>query len=161
MTQPYKVKGIYRKDMKHSLKLWLALALPLIAMALLMTSCGNDDEPKGAVIDYYLNVEEEFLVDGSTATINRFYNPIVRMRQAIRSVYPQANADGADEAVLAACEKEYTDYCEMYTGIGGNEHFTCLFHLVRVVKKGDQIKRSETLRTFVYDINPKVTDIEE
>lgn len=147
--------------MKHSLKTWLALVLPLIVMAFTMTSCGSDDEPSGTVIDYYLNVEEEFLIDGSTEVINRFYNPITRMREAIRRVYPKANAQGADEAVLAACEKEYTDYCEMYTGSGGNEHFTCLFHLIRVVKKGDQIKQSETLRTFVYDINPTATDIED
>ena len=91
--------------MKHLSKLWQAL--PMVALfvvaALTLTSCGGDDEPQGTVIDYYINVEEELLVNGESNSTGRFLNPVTRMREAIRSVYPTANAQGADMAVLAAC----------------------------------------------------------
>ena len=147
--------------MKHLSKLWHAL--PLVALlaicAIALSACGDDDEPQGTVIDYYINVEEEFLVDGATDSPGRFHNPATRMMEAIRRVYPTPNATGADMEVLAACEKEQMDYIELYTG--RTEHLTCLFHLMRVVKKGTRITLSEKLKTYVYDINPKPTDIEE
>ena len=46
----------------------------------------------------------------------------------------------------------------MYTG--GEEHFTCLFHLVKAVKKGDIVAGNEVLKTYSYDINP-ITEPEE
>jgi hypothetical protein len=61
--------------------------------------------------------------------------------------------------VLAACEKEQVDYIQMYTGL--REHLTCMFHLMRVVKDGTRVKLSEKLETYVYDINPKATDVED
>ena len=147
--------------MKHLSKLWQAL--PMVALfdvaALTLTSCGGDDEPQGTVIDYYINVEEELLVNGESNSTGRFLNPVTRMREAIRSVYPTANAQGADMAVLAACEKEQVDYIQMYTGMP--EHLTCMFHLMRVVKDGTRVKLSEKLKTYVYDINPKATDVED
>ena len=148
--------------MKHTFKPWHLLSLVLFAMgiAFTMSSCG-DDEPSGTVIDYYLKVEEEFLVNGSSDNVGRYYNPKTRMMDAIRSVYPKANAQGADEIVLEVCEKEYAEYCEMYTDAGAKEHLTCMFCLMRVVKKGSKIKQSETLRRFIYDINPTETDIED
>ena len=42
----------------------LLLALLFVLPLTLFTACGDDDEPTTA-IDYYLEVEEEFLVDGS------------------------------------------------------------------------------------------------
>ena len=131
----------------------------LVIAAFTLISCGDDDEPKGTVIDYYINVEEEFLVNGVNNASGRFLNPVTRMREAIRKVYPTPDANGADMEVLAACEKEQMDYIEMYTGMP--EHLTCLFHLVRVVKKGTRVTLSENLKTYVYDINPKATDVEE
>lgn len=87
--------------------------------------------------------------------------PVDRMREVIRSVYPTPNAQGADEAVLAACEQEYAQYCSTYAGLSGNAQITCIFDLMRVVKKGSQIQQSETLRKFVYAINSTPTDIED
>ena len=76
--------------MKHSSKLWRALPLVVLFVlaALSLTSCGDDDEPKGTVIDYYINIEEEFLVNESNNNPGRFHNPVQRMREAIRKVYP-------------------------------------------------------------------------
>lgn len=147
--------------MKHLSKLWQALPLVvlLVVAAVPLTSCGGDDEPKGTVIDYYINVEEELLVNGVSNSTGRFLNPVTRMREAIRSVYPTADAQGNDMAVLVACEKEQMDYIEMYTGLP--EHLTCMFHLMRVVKEGTRIIQSDKLKTYVYDINPKPTDVEE
>ena len=135
----------------------MSLALLFIGAAAFTTSCG-DDEPNSTVVDYYVNVEEEFLVNGSNVIADRFYNPVTRMRDAIKNVYPTPDANGKDEAVVAACDKEYETYCKMYRGNG--EHFTCLFHLVRTIKKGTVVKQSETLRTYIYDINPVAEEIE-
>ena len=148
--------------MKHTFKPWrlLPLVLFVVCMAFTMTSCG-DDEPSEIVIDYYLKVEEAFLVDGSSSGVERFYNPKDRMMAAIRSVYPTPNSQGADADVFAACEKEYHDYIVMYAGMGNKEHLTCIFDLVRIVKSGSRILESFTLRKYVYDINSKPTPIDD
>ena len=139
--------------MKHHLKQWRGLLFSLLLVGAMssLTSCGKD-EPSATTIDYYLEVEEEFLVNGSSDLAEHYYNPIKSMREAIRKVYPVPNAEGNDNAVLAACDAEYKEFCEMYTG--ADEHFTCLFTLKRAVKKGYVVKQSEKLRTYLYDINP-------
>jgi hypothetical protein len=136
----------------------LLFSLLLVAYTAVFTSCGKD-EPSSTVIDYYLDIEEEFLINGSTNLTDRYYSPITRMRDAIRKTYPTPDNKGNDEAVVAACDKEYEEYYQMYIGEG--HHFTSLFHLVRVIKTNGIVKQSETLRTFVYDINPVETDVEE
>lgn len=147
--------------MKHFLKTWqlIAFTVLLAATMLTTTSCGDDDDPKSTVVDYYVSVEEQFLINGSTDKTDRYENPVTRMRNAIRKAYPEPNINGNDEVVLAACEKEYETYMEMYRGYG--DHFTCLFHIVRAIKKGDQVKENVTIQTYVYDINPIATDAEE
>lgn len=147
--------------MRKSFKPWLMLQLAalLVGAAFVLTSCGDDDEPSGTVVDYYLNIEEVFLVNGSTSTAERYQSPIKRMNEAIRKVYPTPNATGADEAVVAACDAEYLAYREIYGGL--SDHFTCLFRLVRIVKQGTRIKQSEDLRIYVYDINPTPTNTED
>lgn len=147
--------------MRKTFKPWLMLQLValLVGAAFVLTSCGDDDEPKGTVIDYYVNVGEVFLVNGSTATAGRYQNPVNRLTDAIRKAYPSPNAQGADEAVIAACDAEYTTYREMYTGLP--DHLTGLFTLVRVVKQGTRIKQSEDIRIYVYDINPTPTHIDD
>jgi len=146
--------------MKHSSKPWLMLQLAvlLVGMAFTMTSCG-DDEPSGKVIDYYLNVEEKVLVNGVSDQADRYYNPVTRMREAIRKVYPTPNTTGADEEVIAACDNEYLEYTAMYTGLP--DHITCLFHLVRVVKDGTRVVQSERLKTYAYDINNEPSESED
>lgn len=127
--------------------------LLLIGSAMTLTSCGDDDGPTGTVIDYYLDVEEQFLIDGSTYRTDRYESPMTRMRDAIRAAYPEPNNVGNDDAVLAACDKEYASFVEMYSGTTVG-HFTCLFHLVRATKSGTVVKQNEVLKTYVYDINP-------
>lgn len=147
--------------MKRSFKLWrgLLFSLMLVATIATVSSCGKDDEPKSNVVDYYIDIEEEFLVNGSNSMTDRYNSPIKRMREVIRNTYPKPDSKGNDEAVVAACDKEYEDYCNMYRGY--SDHFTCLIHLMRAVKKGTIVKQSETLRTYVYDINPKATNIQD
>jgi hypothetical protein len=128
----------------------ILLALLFIGSCVAFTACGND-EPDTEVIDYYINVEGEFLVDGMTNHTDRYYDPVKRMRDAIRQAYPTPNAQGADDAVVKACDAEHTTFVNMY--IGGSEHLTCLMHLMRVIKRGDVVRQSETLKTYVYDIN--------
>ena len=144
---------MYFMKSHHSI-LWhvlfaILLALPLTAL----TACGDDDEPTTS-IDYYLEVEEEFLVDGAVDHTDRYYSPVVLMKEAIRNVYPKPNAQGTDDVVINACDELYQRYIGMYDGKA--EHLTCLFHLVRATKSGDIVKQGERLRTYAIDINPPV-----
>ena len=137
---------------KHLLNPWrlMLLSLFFIVAAATFSSCG-DAEPSAEVIDYYVNVEEQFLVDGSTLHTDRYFNPVKRMQDAIRKAYPTPNAVGADDAVIAACDKEHGEYISMYAG--QSQHMTCLMNVVKVLKRGGIVKQSETLMTYVYDIN--------
>ena len=116
-----------------------------------LTSCGSD-EPDAKTIDYYLEIEEEFLVDGSADHTDRYYSPITLMRESIRRVYPTPDAVGNDEAVVQACDETYDRFYEMYTNKG--EHLTCLVHLIKVNKEGDIVRQSEYLKTYTIDVNP-------
>lgn len=137
---------------------WRMMLLSLACFAATMTlvSCG-DDEPE-TVIDYYVNVEEQFLVNSSTSTTDRYISPSTRMNEAIRKAYPTPNETGNDAAIIEACDKEYQDYLMMYTG--RPEHFTCLLHVMRAKKVGTIVKQSEKLKTYTYDINPS-SEIED
>ena len=139
--------------MKHLSKPWrvLMISLLFVSAVFALTSCG-DDEPKDAVIDYYVSVEAEFLVDGSTLHVNQFYDPKTRMMDAIRKVYPTPTKSGNDAAVLEACNHEYQTYKEMYEGLP--DHLTCIFTVKKATKVGDIVKHSEPLAYYVYDINP-------
>lgn len=141
--------------MKHYSKPWrvLMLALLLASAVFTFTSCGND-EPKAEVINYYVSVEEELLVDGSTLLINRFYNPKTRMTEAIRSAYPTPDKNGNDEAVLAACDKEFETYKQMYEGLP--EHLTCLICVKKATMSGYVVKHEEPLAYYHYDINAPI-----
>ena len=140
--------------MKHQLKQWRGFLFSLLLVGAMasFTSCGND-EPSATTIDYYLEVEEEFLVNGSSTLAERYFSPIKRMRETIRKVYPVPNDKGDDNAVIAACDAEYEEFCNMYTG-EGNDHLSCQFTLNRAIKKGYVVKQREKLRTYHYDINP-------
>ena len=133
--------------------LWrmLVLSLMLASPLVTLTSCG-DDEPKSTVIDYYLSVEESFLVNGSKEQAERYENPKTRMMAAIRRVYPTPDVNGNDAAVIAACDQEYADYVDMYSILSDN--LTCVFHLVRATMKDGIIRQNEQLKTYTYDINP-------
>ena len=140
--------------MMKQIKAWQLLMLLLLSVtvATTLTACG-DDEPKTPVVDYYLNVEEAFMVNGAVVERSPYYNPYDRMRDAMRKAYPAPNANGDDQAVIYACDEEYRVYNDMYTKDGG-DHITCLIHLIRATKQGDIIKQSERLKTYQYDINP-------
>ena len=122
--------------------------LPLSAL----TSCGDDNDEPTTTIDYYIEVEEEFLVDGTIDHTDRYYSPVTLMREALRKAYPEPNAQGADQAVITACDEVYQRYNSMYDGKA--EHLTCLFHLVRATKSGNIVKQGERLKTYSVDINP-------
>ena len=140
----------------HGLWRWLQCALLLAGMMMAFTACGDDDEPKTQGIDYYIEVEEEFLVDGLVDHTDRYYSPVTMMKETIRNVYPKRTANGADEEVIAACDQLYQRYLTMYTGKA--EHLTCLIHLVRAEMKGDVVKQSERLKSYAFDINPYEID---
>lgn len=140
--------------MIKKIKAWQVLMLVLLSASVAMTlaSCG-DDEPKTAVIDYYFDIEEVFMINGATIERSPYYNPIDRMNEAIRKVYPAPNVSGDDDAVIAACDEEYQAYNTMYESVIG-DHLTCLIHLMRVTKQDGIVKQSERLKTYQYDINP-------
>ena len=135
--------------MKKCYYLLMVMLMALVSIG--VASCG-DDEPKDSVIDYYVSVEAEFLVDGSTLHVNQFYDPKTRMMDAIRKVYPTPTKSGNDAAVLEACNHEYQTYKEMYEGLP--DHLTCILTVKKATKVGDIVKHSEPLAYYVYDINP-------
>ena len=128
----------------------MLLSLAVIAATMTFVSCGDDDPE--AVIDYYVDIEEQFLVNASTSTTDRYISPVTRMNEAIRKAYPSPNETGNDAAIIEACDKEHQDYLMMYTG--RPEHFTCKLRVMRARKIGTIVKQSEDLRTYTYDINP-------
>ena len=137
--------------------LWRLLFVLLLAAPLfILTACGDDDDEPTTTIDYYLEVEEEFLVDGAVDHTDRYYSPITLTREALRKAYPEPNAQGDDEAVINACNEVYSRYITMYDGKA--EHLTCLYHLVRATKSGDIVKQGERLKTYLIDINPYEID---
>ena len=141
-------------EMKYHLnqcRLLLLMAITMAAMTAVLSSCGKDDEPT-TTIDYYLEVEEEFLVDGVVDHTDRYYSPITLMKEAMRKAYPTPNATGDNDAVIKACDELYQRYIEMYDCKA--EHLTCLVHLVRATKSGDIVKHNERLKTYTFDINP-------
>lgn len=146
--------------MKHFIKNWhlLIAAVLLVGTAMAVTSCG-DDEPSDMTIDYYLDVEEVFLINGSTGHTDRYDSPITRMYDTIRKAYPTPDKNGNDDVVVLACDKEYETYVGMYTGL--EAHFTCVFHLVRATKRGSIVVKNEELKTYVYDINPVIPPEED
>ena len=150
--------------MMHNIKFhygaWRFLLCSIMAVAAMLTttSCG-DDEPTAKVIDYYIEVEEEFLINGSKDLPDRYYSPIDLMREAIRTTYPEPNAQGNDEAVIAACEEVYQAYYRVYGSGQYEDHLTCSMHLVRAQLEGKIVRQSERIRTYVIDVNP--AEIEE
>lgn len=138
--------------MKNLLHVWQFVLLSCLLLGSL-SSCGND-EPEVESIDYYLEVEEEFLVNGTTNYTDRYkeHHPRVMMMEAIRSVYPKPDKVGKDDAVVQACDQVCTRFYEMYTGNG--DHLTALYHLVRAYKEGDIVRSSQTLKTYNIDVNP-------
>ena len=142
---------------KYLFNVWntLLFVLAIAGAMTVFTACG-DDEPDQTTIDYYMDVEEEFLVNGSTDHTDRYYNPKALMMEAVRTAYPTPDAAGNDEAVIAACDQMYQRYLQMYTGKA--EHLTCLMHLVRAVKTGDIVRKSEPIKTYSFDINPYETE---
>lgn len=131
----------------------LLLSIMMMAGALCtLTSCGND-EPANGLIDYYLEVEEQFLVNGSTDGTSRYDNPINLMKEAIQKAYPTKTEQGNDQAVMAACDKAYEDYVNLYEGDLRDENLTALVHLKRVVRRGGIIRESENLKSYQFNIN--------
>ena len=136
--------------MKKVSRVWQFFVISCLLLGGL-SSCGSD-EPDAKTIDYYLEIEEEFLVDGSTDHTDRYYSPITLMRESIRRVYPTPDQVGNDEAVVQACDETYDRFYEMYTNKG--EHLTCLVHLIKVNKEGEIVRQSEYLKTYNIDVNP-------
>ena len=134
----------------------LLLSLTIIMATVMLSSCGKDDEPS-STIDYYIEVEEQFLVNGAVDHTDRYYSPVTMMKEVIRNVYPEPNAIGDDDAVIKACDELQERYISMYKNKG--EHLTCLMHLVRAHKSGDIVKESERIKTYNIDINPPEEEI--
>lgn len=131
---------------------FLLCAVMLAGALMLATSCGDDDEPKELTINYYMDVEERFLINGTSDLINRYFSPVDMMEEAIRNVYPKPDIQGNDEAVIAACDEKYQEFYSMYSG--REDHLTCTMHLMRARMEGKIVKHSEMLKTYVIDVNP-------
>lgn len=136
--------------MKRYFSLLAAVMLLACATALL-NACGSD-EPDSYSVQYFMGVENEFLVNGATRENNPYYDPSSLMKEAIQRVYPTPTEAGADDAVIAACDKCYADYVTMYTGYP--DHLTCTITLNKAtVDQKGIVHGSSTLRTYNFNIN--------
>ena len=140
---------------------WRLLLLAIIVVSGLgvFTSCGDDDDKTNA-IDYYFEVEEQFLVNGSKDRTTMYQNPIPLMQDAIKKAYPTPNPQGNDQAVLAACDQAYKDYVSLYEDLN-DDNLTALIHLKRAVRINGLIKESVNLKTYHFIINPHEEEIVE
>jgi len=130
----------------------MLLTLVIAASLCGLASCGND-EPDAGAIDYYIEVEEQFLVNGSLDGVSRYDNPITLMNAAIQRAYPTKTQQGADQEVIAACDKAYEDFVALYEGDLRDENLTALVNLKRVVRRGGTIRENETLKAYLFNVN--------
>jgi len=140
-------------------QLWLlALMVTVASLAMTLTACGSD-EPDSNNIDYYIRVDNPFMVNNSEELAARYTSPAEELKAAIRKVYPTPDSEGADEVVMAACSQAQQDYIAMYAGYTG--HFTCTLSLLRVRLQNGIIKQNEVLATYEFNINNTATDDED
>lgn len=130
----------------------MLLTLVIAASLCGFASCGHD-EPDAGAIDYYIEVEEQFLVNGSLDGVSRYDNPITLMNAAIQRAYPTKTQQGADQEVIAACDKAYEDFVALYEGDLRDENLTALVNLKRVVRRGGTIRENETLKAYLFNVN--------
>ena len=91
---------IHNTKFYHGARKVFLCSIMVIAAMLMTTSCG-DDEPNEMLINYYIDVEEPFLVNSDDDFTDRYYNPVKLMKEAIQNTYPTPDAKGSDEAVIA------------------------------------------------------------
>jgi len=141
------------------------LAVMLVGCLLLLPSC-SDNEPELRV-DYYLSIdsEESFMAsneDESQGTMsdadhgNVLYTTITRMKTALRDAYPVPDYQGADAAVLTACDKIYRNYKGMYGQFEKNT--ICVVKLKRVRLEDNVAVSSRTLTTYSFGALPPGMD---
>ena len=136
--------------MKKLSRTGLLIVLSCLLMGAL-SSCGSD-EPEALTVDYYIEVEESFLVNGSSNFPDGYLDPVTIMRETIRKSYPKADFVGNDEAVIRACDEAYEKFYQDYTS--GGDHLTCLMHLIKTRNEGIIVRGSERLKTYKIDVNP-------
>lgn len=158
------------KDIKHLFSPWRLVLLVGVLVGTLagVASCGSD-EPE-LKVGYYLSINssEAFLASSDdegqgtmsdTPNGNVLYTTITRMKNALRAAYPTPDYQGADVAVLMACDKIYRAYKGMY---GEYEKNTiCVVKIMRVSLDGDIVVGSRTLTTYSFGALPPDKDHSE
>lgn len=130
-----------------------------------MTSCSSD-EPE-LKVGYYLSIssstgymassdDEDQGTMSESPNGNVLYTTISRMKAALRNAYPTPDTQGADVAVLMACDKIYRTYKGMY---GPYEKNTiCVVKVMRVSLDEDIVVSSRTLTTYSFGALPPDKD---
>ncbi len=136
--------------MKKLSRTGLLLVFSCLLMGVL-SSCGSD-EPELLTVDYYIEVEESFLVNGNANFPDGYIDPVTTMRETIRKAYPKADNVGNDQAVVRACDEAYEKFYKDYTS--GGDHLTCLMHLIKTRNEGIIVRESVRLKTYNIDVNP-------
>lgn len=158
------------KNNRHQLAQWLPFMLAVLLVGVMagMVSCGND-EPE-LKVGYYMSISssESFMAsedDESQGTMsetpngNVLYTTISRMKRAMVDAYPTPDTNGADAAVLMACDRIYRNYKTMY---GPYERNTvCVVKIMRVGLDEGKVVTSRTLTTYSFGALPPDKDHSE
>ena len=140
----------------------------LVSFGAVMTSCSSDGPE--LKVGYYLSINSSTGYMASTddedqGTMsenpngNVLYTTITRMKAALRNAYPTPDTEGADVAVLMACDKIYRAYKGMY---GPYEKNTiCVVKIMRASLDDGVVVSSRTLTTYSFGALPPDKDHSE
>jgi hypothetical protein len=141
----------------------------LLAILLITTGCGKDDEP-GTVYNYYMliqsqvelelsdNAEEEgTLVGGQVSVISK---TVSRMKNVMAQYESGQNSTDIETALLMACDSIYREYASAYAQYSGQT--LCFVQINRRKLVDGKPQEGTTLKTYYFralkDLGPSGSD---
>jgi len=138
--------------------------LALIAMQAMFVSCSSGDEPEtGNLVGYYLALDSSEIIglsdedelNGSMRPPQEHnaYMTYVKMRRALKRVFPKPLPQGDDARAIAACDSCYKESIFYYQREGD---LICSVKLMRASMKDDRVVGSRQLKYYSFNRYPVV-----
>ena len=132
--------------------------LLLMAIVVMVASCGDNSDEPGAVYNYYMliqsevelelsnNAEEEgTLVGGQVSVISR---TVSRMRNVMAQYDSNQNSTDIEAALLTACDSIYREYASAYVQYSGQT--LCFVQINRRKLVDGKSQEGTTLKTYYF-----------